>query len=38
MTDSIQSMLKPVLWLANSNFKPDWLEGKKPGPGNGCGR
>jgi Peptidase family M28 len=38
MTDSIQSMLKPVLWLANSNFKPDWIEGKKPGPGNGCGR
>ena len=30
MTDSIRSMLKPVLWLANSNFKPAWLPGKKP--------
>lgn len=30
MTDSIRSMLKPVLWLANSTFKPEWLPGKKP--------
>lgn len=30
MTDSIRSMLKPVLWLANSKFKPEWLPGKKP--------
>jgi Zn-dependent M28 family amino/carboxypeptidase len=30
MTDSIRSMLSPVLWLANSKFKPLWLEGKKP--------
>lgn len=30
MTDSIRSMLKPVLWLANSTFKPAWLPGKKP--------
>ena len=30
MTDSIRSMLKPVLWLANSDFKPEWLPGKKP--------
>jgi hypothetical protein len=36
MTDSIQSMLKPVLWLSNGSFTPTWLEGKKPGPGNGC--
>ena len=30
MTESIQSMLPPVLWLANSTFRPDWLPGKKP--------
>jgi hypothetical protein len=36
MTDAIQSMYAPVMWLANSTFKPDWLPGKKPGPGNGC--
>jgi hypothetical protein len=31
MTDSIQSMLAPVLYLLNSTFKPEWLPGKKPG-------
>ena len=36
MTDAIQSMYAPVMWLANSTFKPDWLPGRKPGPGNGC--
>ncbi len=30
MTDSIQSMLKPVRWLANGTFKPAWLPGKRP--------
>jgi len=30
MARSINSMLEPVLWLANSTFKPDWLPGKKP--------
>ena len=30
MTDSIRSMLSPVLWLANSSFRPEWLPGKKP--------
>ncbi len=30
MTDAIRSMLKPVLWLANSSFRPQWLPGKKP--------
>jgi hypothetical protein len=30
MQQAIQSMVLPVKWLANSNFKPDWLEGKKP--------
>ncbi len=30
MTDAIRSMLDPILWLANSRFKPEWLAGKKP--------
>lgn len=30
MTDSIRSMLEPVLWLANSGFKPRWKPGMKP--------
>ena len=30
MTDAIRSMLEPIRWLANSNFKPEWLPGKKP--------
>ena len=30
MTRSINSMVKPVEWLVNSNFKPLWYEGKKP--------
>ena len=30
MTDSIASMVKPVLWLANTSFKPHWLPGGKP--------
>jgi hypothetical protein len=30
MTDSIRSMLPPLLWLANSRFMPEWLPGKKP--------
>jgi len=30
MEQAIHSMLGPVEWLANSNFKPEWLEGKKP--------
>jgi hypothetical protein len=30
MTDSIRSMLSPVLWLANSSFRPQWLPGKRP--------
>jgi aminopeptidase YwaD len=30
MTDSIRSMVEPVLWLANSKFRPAWKEGKKP--------
>ncbi|MBA2341631.1 MAG: M20/M25/M40 family metallo-hydrolase [Pyrinomonadaceae bacterium] len=30
MTDAIGSMFKPVLWLVNSNFKPQWVAGKQP--------
>jgi Zn-dependent M28 family amino/carboxypeptidase len=30
MEQAIHSMLSPVKWLANSSFKPDWVEGKKP--------
>ena len=30
MTRAINSMIKPVRWLVNSNFKPIWFEGKKP--------
>jgi Peptidase family M28 len=30
MTESIRSMLEPVLWLANSTFKPVWNAGMKP--------
>lgn len=30
MTRAINSMVKPVEWLANSPFKPAWKEGKKP--------
>jgi Zn-dependent M28 family amino/carboxypeptidase len=30
MEQAIHSMLGPVKWLANSPFKPEWVEGKKP--------
>ena len=30
MEEAIQSMLGPVKWLANSSFRPGWVEGKKP--------
>jgi Peptidase family M28 len=30
MDQAIASMLGPVTWLANSEFKPEWVEGKKP--------
>ena len=30
MEQAIHSMLGPVEWLANSDFKPEWKEGKKP--------
>jgi Zn-dependent M28 family amino/carboxypeptidase len=30
MEEAIHSMLGPVKWLADSEFKPEWVEGKKP--------
>ena len=30
MENSIASMFGPVEWLANSDFKPEWVGGKKP--------
>ncbi len=30
MTNAINSMVAPVQWLVNSDFKPAWVEGKKP--------
>jgi hypothetical protein len=30
MEQAIQSMIVPLKWLANSTFKPQWVEGKKP--------
>jgi len=30
MTDAIASMVEPVRWLINSDFKPAWNEGGKP--------
>ena len=31
LTATIQGLLEPLRWLADSNFKPKWVEGKKPG-------
>ncbi|MEO8072572.1 MAG: M20/M25/M40 family metallo-hydrolase [Acidobacteriota bacterium] len=30
MTRAINSMVEPVIWLVNSDFKPVWFEGMKP--------
>ena len=30
MTRSLNSLVKPVQWLANSNFRPAWLPGQAP--------
>jgi hypothetical protein len=30
MTEAIQSLLAPVRWLADSDFRPDWTAGGKP--------
>jgi len=30
MTRSLNSLVKPVRWLANSRFRPAWLPGQAP--------
>jgi hypothetical protein len=30
MTKSINSMIQPIDWLLNSDFRPEWEEGKRP--------
>jgi len=30
MTQSLNALVKPVRWLANSTFRPAWLPGKAP--------
>lgn len=30
MEQAIQSLIRPVEWLVNSDFKPEWVEGKQP--------
>jgi hypothetical protein len=30
MTQAINSLAAPVVWLVNSDFRPTWVEGKKP--------
>ena len=30
MADAISAMVDPVVWLANADFRPQWLPGKKP--------
>ena len=30
MTRAINSMVKPIEWFLNSNFRPEWVEGKRP--------
>ena len=30
MTQSLNSLVTPIRWLANANFRPEWLPGKAP--------
>ena len=30
MTEAIGSMIKPIRWLVDSDFTPEWLPGQKP--------
>ena len=30
MAEVIQSLVAPVQWLVNSDFRPEWLPGLKP--------
>jgi hypothetical protein len=34
MTRAIQSLIEPVRWLANGDFKPQWNPGGEPKAGN----
>jgi Zn-dependent M28 family amino/carboxypeptidase len=34
MTNAISSMVAPIRWLAQNNFKPEWNPGGKPAPPN----
>ncbi len=34
MTRAIQSLVEPVRWMANSDFRPQWNPGGAPKPGN----
>jgi hypothetical protein len=31
MTRSINSLVKPIQWLSNTRFRPEWLPGQRPG-------
>ena len=30
LDDAITSLMKPLIWLVNSNFQPQWSDGRKP--------
>jgi aminopeptidase YwaD len=30
MAEVIQSLIGPIRWLANSDFRPEWNPGQKP--------
>jgi hypothetical protein len=30
MNDAIGSLLEPIEWLVNSDFKPEWKQGGRP--------
>jgi Zn-dependent M28 family amino/carboxypeptidase len=32
LTQAVRAMIKPVKWLANSDFKPTWVPGQQPQP------
>jgi hypothetical protein len=38
MTEAIRSMFDPIVWIANSTFKPEWLPGQCPAPCGGGSR
>ena len=32
MAEVIQSLAEPIRWLVNSDFRPEWNPGMRPGP------